>query len=129
MHPRRWSLARQLLALQGLLLCALVLLGVAAVFAETQRDTEDRARDRVLALAGSLAVSPQLVAAGQTRETQAIADLQPYAEAVRSRTGVGCSRAICWASPLWAAVSNWGETARLPARSSTCSFARSSVSR
>ena len=88
MHPRRWSLARQLLALQGLLLCLLVLVGVAGVFADTQRDTEERARDQVLDLAGSLAVSPQLLAAAQSGDAQQIARLQPYAEAVRRRTGV-----------------------------------------
>jgi len=88
MHPGRWSLARQLLALQGLLLCLLVLVGVAGVFADTQRDTEDHARDQVLDLARSLAVSPQLLEAAQSRDAQQIAQLQPYAEAVRKRTGV-----------------------------------------
>ena len=80
MHPRRWSLARQLLALQGLLLCLLVLVGVAGVFADTQRDTEERARDQVLDLAGSLAVSPPLLAAAQSGDAQQIARLQPYAD-------------------------------------------------
>ena len=71
-----------------MLLCLLVLVGVAGVFADTQRDTEERARDQVLDLAGSLAVSPQLLAAAQSGDAQQIARLQPYAEAVRRRTGV-----------------------------------------
>jgi two-component system CitB family sensor kinase len=74
--------------LQGLLLSLLVLIGVVAVFADTQRDTQETAREQVLTLARSLAVSPQLLTAAQSGDAEQIAELQPYAEAVRARTGV-----------------------------------------
>ncbi len=79
-------MARQLLALQVLLLTLVVAAGAAAAFVETRRDTEDRARDRVIALAKSLAVSPY--ALSQVRAADPARGLQPFAERVRRETGV-----------------------------------------
>jgi sensor histidine kinase regulating citrate/malate metabolism len=86
MRPGQWSLARQLLALQVLLLSLVVGLGAVVVFVETRRDTQDHARDQVLALAESLAVSPYVLE--QLRAADPARGLQPYAERVRRETGV-----------------------------------------
>ncbi len=88
MDPRRWTVARQLFALQGLLLVLVVLVSTAGVVADTQRDTDGEAREQALTLAGALALSPQVLAAARSGDAGRIAALQPYAEAVRSRTGV-----------------------------------------
>ena len=83
---RRWSIARQLLALQLVLLLLVVAVGASAVYVETRGDTEDRARDRVGALAEALALSPFV--RQQVRQPAPERALQPYAEAVRRRTRV-----------------------------------------
>jgi two-component system CitB family sensor kinase len=86
MRLRRWSLARQLLALQLLLLGVLLGVGGTSLFLETRSDTQDRARDRVTDLARSVAVSPYVqLALEQPRPADR---LQPYAEQVRAATGV-----------------------------------------
>lgn len=84
--PRRWSIARQLLLVQVLLLAALVAAGTVAALLEAQRDAQARARDRVLGVAEALADSPYVRSAAVSADPSA--RLQPYAEEVRRDTGV-----------------------------------------
>jgi len=78
--------ARQLLALQVLLLTLVVLAGAVGVVLQTRRDTEERARDTVLALALSVAASPFVL--DQIRRPDPSRELQPYADRVTRETGV-----------------------------------------
>ncbi|MFI7587939.1 ATP-binding protein [Spongisporangium articulatum] len=84
--PRRWSLARQVFALLTAAVLVLVTVAVATVLVQTRRTVTDAKRDEALAVAGSVAQSPDVLAA--LREPDPSAVLQPYAEAVRRRTGV-----------------------------------------
>jgi sensor histidine kinase regulating citrate/malate metabolism len=81
-----WSLARQLLAVQVLLLTAVVMVAGLATIIETRRHTQNEARHQVLQLAQSVADNP--LVAQQARSTNPAAVLQPYAERVRVDTGV-----------------------------------------
>lgn len=86
MRVRTWSVARQLLALQTLLL-VMVLVGAGVTFFETTRQHDDAAaRSKVLSLAQSVAANPFVVRAVAT--TNPTTALQPYAERIRSETGV-----------------------------------------
>jgi two-component system CitB family sensor kinase len=85
-HPRRWSIARQLLAMQVLLLAALVVGGTVAAVLEAQHDADARARDRVLGIAEALADSPFVREAAASTDPPAL--LQPYADQVQRDTGV-----------------------------------------
>ena len=85
-RPGSWSVARQLLAVQALLLAVLVGGCAVAVLLDTRRELEDNARTQVLGLAQSLAVSPYVVQAAEGSDPSE--PLQPYAEQVRRRTGV-----------------------------------------
>jgi two-component system, CitB family, sensor kinase len=85
-HPRRWSIARQLLAMQVLLLAALVVGGTVAAVLEAQHDADARARDRVLGIAEALASSPFVREAAASTDPPAL--LQPYADQVQRDTGV-----------------------------------------
>jgi two-component system CitB family sensor kinase len=78
--------ARQLLALQVLLLTLIVAGGAVGVVVQARRYTEERARDTVLALARSVAASPFVL--DQVRGPDPSRGLQPYAERVRHQTGV-----------------------------------------
>ncbi len=82
----RWSIARQLLVLQVLLLGALVVAGTAAAVLETRHETTARARDRVLGITRALAASPYVRSAAVSADPTS--RLQPYAERVRRQTGV-----------------------------------------
>ena len=86
--PRRrgWSLARQLFALQVVVVVAVVLTGggLAALFA--QRHTEGDAREKVVAVATTLAAQPAVRDA--LRNPVPSASLQPLAERVRTGTGL-----------------------------------------
>lgn len=83
---RGWSLARQLLMLQ--LVIVAVLVGAGALFAyfEAERATEDSAREETMSVALSVADSPSVRSA--LRSDDPTARLQPFAERVRADTGV-----------------------------------------
>jgi two-component system CitB family sensor kinase len=86
MKARRWSLARQLLVLQSVLLAA-VLLAVAAAAVQIGRDRQDSAaRDKVLSLAEAIAANPFVVAQASVAEPSN--KLEPYAERIRRETDV-----------------------------------------
>ena len=82
----RISLARQLFLLQTAVLGLLVAVGTAAAYYDVRRDTDDAARQRVLDVAGTVALSPDVLAGLRGRD--ASSRLQPFAERVRHATGV-----------------------------------------
>ncbi|GAA4133353.1 sensor histidine kinase [Actinomadura keratinilytica] len=83
---RRWSLAGQLLALQAAVVALLVVLGTALAYLDAARSADARAREKVTAVAATLARTPSV------REALAGPDpsrtLQPLAQRVRADTGV-----------------------------------------
>lgn len=79
-------MARQVLLLQVVLVLVLVLLSVVLVALDARRDVREAAGERALAIARTVADSPTVVD-GVTSPAPASA-LQPYAEAVRTDTGV-----------------------------------------
>jgi two-component system, CitB family, sensor kinase len=81
-----WTLARQLLALQLVLVALLVGGGAAVAYHYAGRATDDKARQAVLAVAKTVADSPSVTAALATPDPSR--DLQPFAEQVRADTGV-----------------------------------------
>lgn len=81
-----WTLARQLLALQLVLVVLLVAVGVAFAYVDASRATDDSARDKVVAVAATVADSPSITEALALAEPSR--DLQPFAERVRGDTGV-----------------------------------------
>jgi two-component system CitB family sensor kinase len=83
--PRRWSLARQVLALLTAALVAVVLTAGIAAYAQASRSTYAAARDQVLSVAEAVAASPSVVEA--LRGPDPSATLQPYAEQVQNSTG------------------------------------------
>lgn len=85
MRTRRWSIAGQLFALQVLVVTLLVGAGTAGAVALARADARDAARDEVLAVAESVAHSPDVRAALRTADPSAA--LQTYAESVRKGTG------------------------------------------
>lgn len=82
----QWSLARQLFVLQVVVVAVVVLVGTALAWYDAEQRNEDAARDKVVAVARTLAAQPDvrnaLVAPNPT------ATLQPLAERVRADTGV-----------------------------------------
>ena len=84
-HPRGWSLARQLLAWQVLVVLAVVVAGAAAAYLQVARDNREIARQRVLGIAHAVAAAPDVRAALGSADPAAT--LQPYAERVRRDTG------------------------------------------
>ncbi|MEC3974076.1 sensor histidine kinase [Amycolatopsis sp. H20-H5] len=93
-RPQRWSLARQLLVLQLVILAALVAAGLAFAYADSERATKDRAFDQVRAVAATVADAPSVLAAVSTPVSTPASTpdpsvmLEPYAERVRADTGV-----------------------------------------
>ncbi len=85
LHPRSWSLARQLFALQVLVVAVVVLAGGTAVYLQDRELSQASTRERVLAVARSVAASPHVWKALSSTDPSAI--LQPYAEQVRRDTG------------------------------------------
>ncbi|WP_245959946.1 ATP-binding protein [Prauserella flavalba] len=83
---RRWSLARQLLVLQLVLVGLLVGGGTVLAYLDAAQATDDKAAEEVVSVAATLADSPGV------RDALAAADpsaeLQPFAERVRADTGV-----------------------------------------
>lgn len=86
MRPGRWSLARQLLVLQAVLLALVIAAAAAAVAWDTRVDNDARAREKVLAVARTLAASPTALGAARSGDPATV--LQPYAEQVREDAGV-----------------------------------------
>ena len=86
MSGRRWSLARQLLALQAAIVGILVVAGAYLASLDARRVTNENARRTVTTVALTVADSPSV------REALALPSptsvLQPYAERVRRDTGV-----------------------------------------
>ncbi|MGH3684201.1 MAG: sensor histidine kinase [Pseudonocardiaceae bacterium] len=82
----RWSVARQLLALQVVIVGVLVIAGATLAYLDAAQAADRRARDTVTAVAVTLAdasnVRAALAAPDPSRE------LQPFAEQVRAETGV-----------------------------------------
>jgi sensor histidine kinase regulating citrate/malate metabolism len=85
-RPRRWSLARQLLALQVALVALLVAAGAVAAYVDARHDSASGAAEKVLAVARTVAAEPAVLAA--VRFPDPAAALQPRAERVRRATGV-----------------------------------------
>lgn len=85
-RTRRGSLARQLLILQLVVLFVLVAAGVTFAYLDSVRATEDRARDKVTAVAEAVADAPGVIAALSTSEPTRT--LQPFAQSVRADTEV-----------------------------------------
>lgn len=83
---RGWSLARQLLVLQLVIVAVLVAAGAVYSYLEAARATQESARDEATSVALTVADSPSVRAA--LRTTDPSASLQPFAEQVRVDTGV-----------------------------------------
>jgi two-component system CitB family sensor kinase len=83
---RRWSLARQLLALQVAVVVVLVGAGLAFAYSSAAGAAEQSAREEVTVVAATVADTPSLREALHTADPSAL--LQPFAEQVRADTGV-----------------------------------------
>ncbi|GAA2158097.1 sensor histidine kinase [Glycomyces lechevalierae] len=81
-----WTLARQFLVLQLVLVSLLVGAGAAVAYHYAGSATDDKARQAVVAVAETVADSPSVTAALATPDPSR--DLQPYAEQVRADTAV-----------------------------------------
>ncbi|MFC3504008.1 ATP-binding protein [Micromonospora krabiensis] len=84
MTGRKWSIAGQLFALQVVVVTLLVAAATLGVALVARADARDAARQEVLAVAETVARSPQVVAALAT--PRPAATLQPYAESIRVAT-------------------------------------------
>jgi sensor histidine kinase regulating citrate/malate metabolism len=82
--PRAWSMARQVFGLQVIVVALVVLAGGVAAYLQAGQHNQSAARDRVLAVAHTVAASPQVRAALTAPDPSAV--LQPYAEQVRRDT-------------------------------------------
>ena len=82
--PRRWSLASQILGLQVVVAAIVVAGGLAAAYVQARSATQEQARQRVLAVARTLASDP--VVFGSVTGADPTTVLQPYAERVRHET-------------------------------------------
>jgi two-component system CitB family sensor kinase len=85
MNPRTWSLARQLFALQVVVVAVVVMAGGVAAYLQARQSSADSTSTRVLAVARSVAASPLIRSALNAPDPSAI--LQPFAERVRRDTG------------------------------------------
>lgn len=83
---REGSVARQMLLLQVLVVATLVVTALALAAYDARRDTRENARDQAVALALAVADSPTVRQAVGGPEPRLV--LQPYAEEVRTDTGV-----------------------------------------
>ncbi|HET7475897.1 MAG TPA: sensor histidine kinase [Dermatophilaceae bacterium] len=83
--PRHWSLAAQIFVLQALVALVVVAAGSAAAYQQVRGAGQDQATQRVLAVAHTVAATPQVVTALGTADPTAV--LQPLAEQVRRETG------------------------------------------
>ena len=85
MNPRAWSLARQLFALQAVVVAVVVTAGGAAAYLQARQSSADSTSARVLAVARSVAASPLVLTALLAPDPSAI--LQPYSVKVGRDTG------------------------------------------
>ncbi len=84
LDPRRWALAYQIFALQVVVAVVVVAAGLVAAYGQARGATEEQARQRVLAVAHTLATDPVVVTAVTgPRPTEV---LQPYATRVQQAT-------------------------------------------
>ena len=84
LDPRRWSLARQLLALQVAVIAVVTLAASTAAYVAAREANESAAEERTLSIAETVAASPTVAAAVQSEDPTAV--LQPFAEDVREET-------------------------------------------
>jgi two-component system CitB family sensor kinase len=85
LRPRSWSLARQLLALQIVVITVLVLGGGFAAYIQAVRASTNAAREKVLGVAVSLAAQPTVREALTLGDPSAV--LQPLSVRVQLETG------------------------------------------
>ncbi|PWU46952.1 histidine kinase [Micromonospora globispora] len=85
MARRQWSIAGQLFALQAVVVTLLVLAGASGAVWLARIDSRQAAKDEVLAVAQTVARSPEVRAALTSPDPAAA--LQPYAESIRVATG------------------------------------------
>jgi sensor histidine kinase regulating citrate/malate metabolism len=83
--PRRWSVARQLFALQVIGVVVVVAAGLTAAYLDARHASRQNAGSRALAVAHSVAAEPTVVEALASPQPSIV--LQPYAETVRRHTG------------------------------------------
>ncbi|GGS33548.1 ATP-binding protein [Actinokineospora fastidiosa] len=87
MNQRRpWSLARQLLVLQGVIVALIVAGGAALAWVDVAERAEDSSAATVTALARAIADAPMVVEAVSGEDPSRV--LQPYTEAVLADTGI-----------------------------------------
>jgi len=86
MRVKHWSVARQLLLLQVLLLAGVLAAAAVSIFVVTRDREESAARDKVLSLAESIGDNPFVAVAAVGADPSAV--LQPYAEQIRTQTRV-----------------------------------------
>ncbi|MET9361399.1 ATP-binding protein [Streptomyces sp. NPDC006632] len=84
--PRPRSLAGQLFAMQVVLVAAIVAGCALFSYVTDRRQAEETARRQAIATATSVAASPAVIAAARTKDPTTA--LQPYAETLRTTTGV-----------------------------------------
>ena len=87
LNPRAWSLARQLFALQVVVVTVLVLAFGAAAYLQARQRSQDSTGERVLAIARSVAASPFVRSALTGPVAARPTVLEPYSEEVRRDTG------------------------------------------
>jgi len=87
LNPRAWSLARQLFALQVVVVTVLVLAFGAAAYLQARQRSQDSTGERVLAIARSVAASPFVRSALTGPVAARPKVLEPYSEEVRRDTG------------------------------------------
>lgn len=83
---KQWPLARQLLVLQLVLVTVLVGAGVVLAYFDAARATRDQAREKVVAVAATVADSPSVIDALATPDPSRI--LQPFAKRIMADTEV-----------------------------------------
>jgi sensor histidine kinase regulating citrate/malate metabolism len=83
--PGRWSVAGQTFALQVLIAVLVVAAGLAGAYGQAQRAGDQEAIARALAVAETMAATPDVVAGVRGPDPSAV--LQPYAERVRVESG------------------------------------------
>jgi two-component system, CitB family, sensor kinase len=83
--PARWSVAAQTFALQAVVALVVVGIGTAAAYVQAERAGTQEASARALAVAQSVASTPEVVAAVQDRDRGGV--LEPFALTVQRQTG------------------------------------------